>query len=158
MGLDWVAATCLCVRRRRPLGERLVAPSRSSPSASPSPLPTPSLSEVPSVVYADLDFARAPVEGDGLRLKVGKWRGDGQVVPKDGAFTESCAEHASRARLSCDGDDLDSPKCDPSYPDFCIKPFGPDLDCADIPYRNFRVVGNDYYQFDGNHDGVGCET
>jgi hypothetical protein len=50
------------------------------------------------------------------------------------------------------------PKCDPSYPDFCIKPFGPDLDCADIPYRNFRVVGNDYYHFDGNHDGEGCET
>src|SRR2546430_2405434 len=33
----------------------------------------------------------------------------------------------------------------------------PDLDCKDIPYRNFRVVGADPHRFDGNRDGVGCE-
>jgi hypothetical protein len=47
--------------------------------------------------------------------------------------------------------------CDPSYPDVCIKPYPPDLDCDDIPYTNFRVVGRDPHRFDGDRDGVGCE-
>jgi micrococcal nuclease len=48
-------------------------------------------------------------------------------------------------------------RCDPSYPDVCIPAPPPDLDCADIPYRNFRVVGRDPHHFDSDHDGVGCE-
>jgi len=48
--------------------------------------------------------------------------------------------------------------CEPSYPDVCIPPPPPDLDCSDIPYRNFRVVGRDPHHFDGNHNGIGCET
>lgn len=47
--------------------------------------------------------------------------------------------------------------CDPSYPDVCIPPAPPDLDCGDISYRRFRVIGADPHNFDGNHDGVGCE-
>jgi hypothetical protein len=35
-----------------------------------------------------------------------------------------------------------SQNCDPSCPDVCIPPPPPDLDCGDIPYRNFRVVGS----------------
>jgi hypothetical protein len=52
--------------------------------------------------------------------------------------------------------------CAPSYPDVCIPPPPPDLDCKDIPYRNFRVVYDvpdpDPHHFDGDHDGIGCET
>ena len=48
--------------------------------------------------------------------------------------------------------------CDPSYPTVCIPPPPPDLDCGDVPFRNFKVVGADPHRFDGNHDGVGCET
>lgn len=47
--------------------------------------------------------------------------------------------------------------CDPSYPDFCLPPNIPDLDCSDIPQSNFRVVGNDPHRFDGDGDGIGCE-
>lgn len=47
--------------------------------------------------------------------------------------------------------------CERSYPDFCIAPPPPDLDCADVPHRRFRVVGADPHGFDGNRDGVGCE-
>jgi micrococcal nuclease len=50
-----------------------------------------------------------------------------------------------------------SAACDPSYPDVCIPPPPPDLDCADIPYRRFRVVGPDPDRFDSDHDGIGCE-
>ncbi|HET6380443.1 MAG TPA: thermonuclease family protein [candidate division Zixibacteria bacterium] len=48
--------------------------------------------------------------------------------------------------------------CDPSYPDVCIPPPPPDLDCGDVPFRRFRVVPPDPHRFDGNHDGVGCES
>ena len=47
--------------------------------------------------------------------------------------------------------------CDPSYPDVCIPSYPPDLNCGDIPQRNFRVVGSDPHGFDGDHDGIGCE-
>jgi hypothetical protein len=54
------------------------------------------------------------------------------------------------------------PNCAASYPDECIPPPPPDLNCADIPYRNFRVLWNvpdpDPHHFDGDHDGIGCET
>src|SRR5262245_40732680 len=52
--------------------------------------------------------------------------------------------------------------CAPSYPDVCIPPPPPDLDCKDIPFRNFRVVYDvpdpDPHHFDGDHDGIGCEA
>ncbi len=48
--------------------------------------------------------------------------------------------------------------CDPSYPTVCIPPPPPDLDCSDIAFRNFKVVGADPHGFDGDGDGIGCET
>jgi micrococcal nuclease len=60
-------------------------------------------------------------------------------------------------RHGCPGDlkfeDLD---CDPSYPDVCIPSPPPDLDCDDIPHRNFEVLQPDPHKFDGNYDGIGC--
>jgi len=47
--------------------------------------------------------------------------------------------------------------CDPSYPTVCIPPPPPDLDCADVPYTNFTVVGADPHHFDGDRDSIGCE-
>jgi micrococcal nuclease len=48
--------------------------------------------------------------------------------------------------------------CDPSYPTVCIPPYPPDLDCSDVPHKRFKVVGTDPHGFDGDRDGVGCET
>lgn len=48
--------------------------------------------------------------------------------------------------------------CAPSYPTVCIPPSPPDLDCGDIPYRNFTVLSPDPHRFDGDNDGVGCES
>ena len=50
------------------------------------------------------------------------------------------------------------PGCDPSYPTRCIPPPPPDLDCGDISHRNFAVRSPDPHGFDGDNDGVGCET
>ena len=48
-------------------------------------------------------------------------------------------------------------ECDPSYPGICIPPPPPDLDCADVPQKSFRVIGDDPHGFDADSDGVGCE-
>jgi micrococcal nuclease len=48
--------------------------------------------------------------------------------------------------------------CDQNYPTVCIPPYPPDLDCGNIPYRNFSVPGYDPHGFDRDNDGIGCET
>jgi hypothetical protein len=49
--------------------------------------------------------------------------------------------------------------CHPSYPDVCIPPPPPDLNCGDegVP-ENFEVSGSDPHGFDGDNDGIGCES
>lgn len=52
-----------------------------------------------------------------------------------------------------------SAQCDASYPDFCIAPSSADtLNCDDIAWRGFRVIGIDIHGFDRERDGVGCES
>ena len=51
-----------------------------------------------------------------------------------------------------------SSNCDPSYPDFCIPPPPPDLNCADISQKRFTVSGADPHGFDRDGDGIGCES
>jgi len=48
--------------------------------------------------------------------------------------------------------------CDSSYPDVCIQPYPPDLNCGDIRYANFKVLQPDPHGFDGDNDGIGCES
>ena len=47
--------------------------------------------------------------------------------------------------------------CDAAYPEVCIPPPPPDLDCGAIPHRRFRVLPPDPHRFDGDRDGIGCE-
>jgi micrococcal nuclease len=47
--------------------------------------------------------------------------------------------------------------CEPSYPDVCIPPSPPDLDCGDVAYGRFTVYQPDPHRFDGDYDGIGCE-
>lgn len=50
-------------------------------------------------------------------------------------------------------------KCDPAYRDVCISPPPPDLDCGDIPCRNFRTLLPDPHRLDGrDNDGIACES
>jgi hypothetical protein len=52
--------------------------------------------------------------------------------------------------------------CAASYPSVCIPPPPPDLDCGEIAYRNFTVRYDvpdpDPHGFDGDRDGIGCES
>jgi hypothetical protein len=47
-----------------------------------------------------------------------------------------------------------------SYPDVCIPPIGVsgDLDCGQISPRRFTVLPPDPHGFDGDFDGIGCES
>lgn len=47
--------------------------------------------------------------------------------------------------------------CDAAYPTVCIPPPPPNLNCPDIPYRNFVVLTPDPHGFDRDGDGIGCE-
>ena len=55
-------------------------------------------------------------------------------------------------------ENVESNECDPSYPDFCIASYPPDLDCGDISQKRFTVLQPDPHGFDGNKDGIGCES
>src|SRR5215213_2003977 len=48
--------------------------------------------------------------------------------------------------------------CSSSYPDFCIPPPPPGLNCDDVDGTNFRVLSPDPHGFDGDNDGIGCEA
>lgn len=48
-------------------------------------------------------------------------------------------------------------RCHRSYPTVCIRG-GADLDCDQVRFDNFKVVGSDPHGFDGDNDGIGCET
>jgi hypothetical protein len=47
--------------------------------------------------------------------------------------------------------------CDPAYPDFCIPPPPPDLDCRDIGVDSFTALPPDPHHLDADHDRIGCE-
>ncbi len=75
----------------------------------------------------------------------------------------SASEFGSKAWTGCSSPPPPPPPppqedCDPAYPDVCIPSPPPDLDCGDISYRNFRVFPPDPHHFDGDDDGIGCET
>lgn len=63
----------------------------------------------------------------------------------------------SKSLVSKDNVESVSSQCDPSYPDVCIPQYPPDLDCGEISYKNFRVVGADHHGFDRDKNGIGCE-
>jgi hypothetical protein len=74
--------------------------------------------------------------------------------------SETAATATSTTTQEEENGDGGDTKCDSSYPDDCIPPSPPNLNCDDegIP-ENFQVVGSDPHGFDGNdNDGIGCES
>jgi len=87
-----------------------------------------------------LDEAEVDARNDGL----GMWGGLPAATPRSGPI-------ATPNRFLGDG-------CDRAYPDGCIPPPPPDLDCGDIRFRRFTVLAPDPHNFDGDGNGIGCEA
>ncbi len=70
------------------------------------------------------------------------------------------SEFGSQAWTGCSSPPPPPPQedCDPAYPTVCLPSPPPDLNSDDIAYQNFRVLPPDPHHFDGDRDGVGCET
>lgn len=78
-------------------------------------------------------------------------------APRVGARRDSAAPTTGRRALPR-VNAAAGPICDPAYPDFCIPPRPPDLDCADIGEKNFTVLSPDPHRFDADGDGLGCDA
>ncbi len=107
----------------------------------------------------DLDVGRALLaEGAARTLEVAPNTSRAEAYAAESA----AAREAGRGLWSaCPGASAAAPAssdCDPAYPDVCIPPAPPDLDCADVPHRRFRVLAPDPHHFDGGGDGIGCEA
>ena len=115
---------------------------------------------MPDVLYLDVATARSYVESAGLIFKITQRRvtyptPPGLVVSQTPEGYDSVFP-GTRVLVTVSK----APKCDPAYPDFCLRPFLPDLNCDDIPWHDFHVAQPwDPHGFDGNdNDGWGCET
>jgi micrococcal nuclease len=89
------------------------------------------------------------------------WNNDGDtafILDQNGNTVDSLSYTPPTVTTSVEENAFSGGNCDSSYPDVCIPPPPPDLDCGQIPYRRFRVIGPDPHGFDGNSDGVGCES
>lgn len=120
--------------------------------------------------YVEVDGADAGLREIELGLAVARYDGrDGYGAhPRQDAYI---AADAAASGVTCTAPEPTAPaeaaplvgpaadaNCDPSYPTVCIPPAPPDLDCGDITFRRFTVLPPDPHHFDGNHDGVGCES
>jgi flagellar hook assembly protein FlgD len=94
------------------------------------------------------------VDDRGRRLPTGTYQIRVRVENKWGQKDKSAWRSVRIAKRA--------PQCAASYPDFCIKPPPPDLDCADIGRSDFTVrwgvARPDPHGFDADRDGVGCES
>lgn len=79
-------------------------------------------------------------------------------LPHDGTNEPALAPAAATGAAELPLPPVGEPDvCDPAYPEVCIPSPPPDLDCADISHRRFVVLVPDPHNFDGDHNGVGCE-
>jgi len=114
-----------------------------------------------SIVMVYVGLAKAAYYGDNAKYL--DWANASQVWAQTAQWNMWAPGGPYNGGTNCGGVPAAPPPpsnggCDPSYPDVCIPPPPPDLDCGDVPYQRFRVIGADPHRFDGDHDGVGCES
>ncbi|MGE5595068.1 MAG: hypothetical protein ACM3S1_03415 [Hyphomicrobiales bacterium] len=114
-------------------------PESQTPDARPTATPTPTRTPTPTPTATATSTPTATPTATPATVRV--------APPAFAATPAPTADPAEAAQ----------PNCSPAYPDFCIPPAPPDLDCRDIPRTGFTVLPPDPHRFDGDHDGIGCE-
>lgn len=145
------------------------SPSTSSASASPSPTPsspTPTPHPPSAGPRVDQRYPNcAAVVANGLgpyRQGVDpefEWYRT-EDANQDGTVCASAEEQPPAPVNPEPTDSIEPPPdgCHPSYPDTCIPPPPPDLDCGDVPDTDFTVLPPDPHRFDRDQNGIGCES
>lgn len=97
--------------------------------------------------------------GDWLQLTNGKWIAAFLVNNIPPGLSVVAGQYAAPQAIAMPqrSAQASAGNCDPSYPTVCIPRTSRDLDCPDIGFRRFQVVGADPHNFDGDFDGIGCE-
>jgi micrococcal nuclease len=107
----------------------------------------------PNVAHEEAFAAAAAEARDAGRGLWSACDGDLDLPPPTTGASSTAVPPTGAGR---DGGDGDRSACDPSYPEVCIPPAPPDLDCGDIAARDIRVEGDDPHRLDGDGDGRGC--
>ena len=111
-----------------------------------------------------LAFAGEPDTIDKHMNSIQKMIESVQISPIDTTSTKSSKSTSSNpstatsSPISISSASKEKDNCDSSYPDFCIPPSPPDLNCPDISQKRFTVSGSDPHGFDRDNDGIGCES
>jgi len=114
----------------------------------------------PNVRYAE-NFANAQriARENGLGLWSG-CTGGPHEGSDDAPVMDDAAASTDQSTAQPQPDAKPVGNCHPSYPDFCVPPPPPDLNCTSpliAGRKNFAVLPPDPHRFDTDHDGVGCE-
>ncbi|MDH3735529.1 MAG: thermonuclease family protein [Nitrosopumilus sp.] len=104
-----------------------------------------------AVIYCNDVNLNEELLDSGLGYLASEFCDDSEFVSTKWAKKHGC-QYSEPQRIEVDSN------CDPSYPDFCISSPPPDLDCKDIPQKRFTVLQPDPHRFDGDKDGIGCES
>ncbi len=89
-------------------------------------------------------------EAEARSKKLGFWNQTNPIMPWEFRRSGATMQRSTQTQPA-------QTQCDLSYPDVCIPPYPPNLNCSDIPHRNFRVLPPDLHKFDRDRDGIGCE-
>jgi hypothetical protein len=154
LGGALVAATS-CASPAGPSAIPSIRPVVVTPVAA-SPSPTIELVAVPDLRFQTVTFARIDVKDAGLKLSVVEKSEsldyDPETILTQKPKSGTLVERGTKVKVTI----TILPPCHPSYPDICLAPRGPDIDCEDIDVFRIRVLPPDPYDLDVNGDGLGC--
>jgi hypothetical protein len=111
-----------------------------------------------------LAFVGEPDTFDKHITSIEKMIKSAEITPTVATNTQSSESTSSNPSTSTNSPKSSTPQsdkqddCDSSYPDFCIPPAPPNLNCPDIPQKRFTVTGSDPHGFDRDNDSIGCES
>ena len=130
------------------------------PQPQPEPTPTPKTENNCDPSYPDVCIPNYPPDLDCGEIRYSNFK----VLPPDPHGFDGdndgigCESGSTQSPIPVQPSQPKEISCDPSYPDVCIPVYPPDLDCGEIQFANFKVLSPDPHGFDGDKDGIGCES